>query len=386
MVCCFFVLFLTSSDAAEPEKSSEKFAGQKILAEFTFARGAEDILLPVKFKGKEHLFVLDTGASHTIFDISFKQELGKAKRVGIGKTAGSPMVAELFDAPEAFLGPLSIQDCQEVACMDLKMPSLICGKEIRGFIGMNFLKKYVIQIDFDKGKLSFLNPMSHQNSDRGEEFAINYNSFGLPHITGYILDGIRVDYSIDFIIDTGSNITGGLESKIFREILAKKKLKTSEALVETASGTVRSRCIRISDISVGPLDYEGLIFGESNCFNLGLPFWARHLVTFDFPNNKTYLKAGKDFKKTDEEGMSGLALLRISNETVVHSVDNDSPAETAGIRAGDIILKVEHKNANEYDMWKLRRLMRSEDKRKITMTIRQGNDVKEVSFLLKKKI
>jgi len=37
-------------------------------------------------------------------------------------------------------------------------------------------------------------------------------------------------------------------------------------------------------------------------------------------------------------------------------------------------------------MWELRRVLMSGDGRKITMTIKRGDNVKEVSFLLKKKI
>jgi len=113
---------------------------------------------------------------------------------------------------------------------------------------------------------------------------------------------------------------------------------------------------------------------------------SRHLVTFDFPNNRIYLKKGKDFKKIDEADMSGLHLLRISNNTIVHSVDEGSPAQKAGIEAKDVILKIGNEGVNIYNMWKLRRILKSRDKRKITMTIRRGDDVKEVSFLLEKKI
>ena len=113
---------------------------------------------------------------------------------------------------------------------------------------------------------------------------------------------------------------------------------------------------------------------------------SRHIVTFDFPNSKVYFKKGKEFDKVDETDMSGLHLLRISGKTVVYSVDEDSHAHKAGIRANDIILKVGNKEASEYDMWKLRRLLMSGDKKKVVMTIKRGDGVIEVSFLLTRKI
>ena len=84
--------------------------------------------------------------------------------------------------------------------------------------------------------------------------------------------------------------------------------------------------------------------------------------------------------------MSGLHLLRVSNQTIVHSVDKDSPAEKAGIRANDVILSLQNKDANEYDMQELRRFLKTGDRNEIKMIIKRGNDLKEVSFLLEKKI
>ena len=376
-------LFLAGGCADEPENTSDAPAKQRVLTEFKIARIGDPILLPVRFKEKEYLFLLDTGSSHTAFDTSLKHELGEVTKVEKGLTAGSRIVAELFDAPEAFLGPINVKYCGEVACLDLKMVSLVLGKKISGLLGMNLLKKYIVQIDFDKGTLLFLQPEERQHSRWGNELSISYNSLGIPMITGNIYDSIKVD----FWIDTGAtNSTGGLSSDIFDQILSEKELNTSEELIATASGIVRSREARIGNLFVGSFEYQDLIFAEANWSHLGMLFLSRHIVTFDFPNSRIYLKKGKEFKKNDETDMSGLHLLRISKQTVVYSVDEGSPAQKAGIRANDIILKIDNKDANTYDMSVLRRLLMSQDKHKILMTIKQSDDVKDVSFLLKKKI
>jgi len=361
---------------------SEKETNTKYRTEFTFTKGETPICLPVIFKGKEFCFVLDTGSSNTVFDVLFKHELGKPKSLAEAKTTSDSIVVQTYDALPAFIGPYSMQNCDEVACLNLKMLTLITGKEISGIIGMNFLRKHVLQIDFDNGRLLFLKIPKEKNFDWGEEFTFSFNSIGLPQIKGNVLGCIKVD----FTIDTGSNATGNLDRRIFEKILSKKNLITSETLASTPSGLVKSKAARIDRLSIGSFEYQDLIFREDDVNNLGLDFLSRHLVTFDFPNNKIYLKKGKEFLKMDKSDMSGLHLLRISNETVVHSVDKDSPAAKAGIRSKDIILKVEGKNADEYGMWALRQLLRCEDKYKITITIQHDNDEREIAFLLRKKI
>ena len=376
-----YVMLLIPGCKDEPGEIPTNPAEQKVLAIFNISKGGDPIILPVTFKNKEYSFVLDTGTSHTVFDTSFRQELGDVKKVGRILTAGRAIEAQSFDAPEAFLGPLNLQDCNEVICSDVKMLSAVLGKEISGFIGMNFLNKYTVQIDFDKGIVTFLEPMKGQHINWGIELAIRYDTLGWPYITGDI-DSINVN----FVIDTGANSTGGLRKDIFGKILSENKQNTSETLFATASGVIKNRECRIDSLSIGSFKYEQLIFSEANWSHLGLSYLCRHIVTFDFPNKRIYLKEGENFKKIDDTDMSGMHLLRISGNTVVYSVDEDSPAQKAGINAGDIIINVDERDTNQYEIWELRRLLMSEDKRNITMTIKRGDDVKDTSFMLKKKI
>jgi predicted aspartyl protease len=382
LLLTFLAFFLAGGCVDEPESTSDAPVNPKGLAEFIISRSGGPILLPVTYREKEYLFLLDTGSSHTAFDTSFKQELGEVKTVKKGLTSGSPILAEFFNAPEAFLGPLNLKESGEIACLDLHIFNSVLGKKVSGIIGMKFLRKYVVQIDFDKGTLSFLQPREEQHTNWGIELAMEYDSHGWPQITGFVLDDIEVD----FVIDTGANSTGGLDSEIFKNTLSEKELKTSEILFATASGVIRKREMRIKSLSVGSLNYADLIFGEANMSHLGLSFLSRHIVTFDFPNSRMYLTKSKGFKKVDETDMSGLHLLRISKQTVVYSVDEDSPAQKAGIRANDIILNVGDKDANTYDILELRRFLMTGDKRNISMTIKHGDEVKDLSFLLKKKI
>jgi len=378
----FFVILLTYGCSDEPKETSTGPAEHKILAEFKIPKTGDPILLPVKFIDKEYLFLFDAGCSHTVYDTTLRHALGKVKKIETALTLGSPIKTEIFDAPDAFLGPLNLKDSNEVSCLDLKMPSLINGKAISGIIGMNFLKRHVIQMDFDQGTLSFLQPVEGQHPDWGIELLLRYDKLGWPYVTSNIFD----NFNVNFVIDTGSNSTGAFASDIFEKIISKNKLNTSDSLFATASGVIRKRECRIDNLSIGPFEYKELIFSEANWSHLGLLFLSRHIVTFDFPNSRIYLKKGKQFEKEDETDMSGLHLLRISGNIVVYSVDEDSPAQKAGISSQDIILKVNEKDADKYDMWELRRLLMSQDKRNITMTIKQGENLKDVTFQLEKKI
>ena len=357
------------------------WANTEQLNEFPIVKGSALILLPVKYDGKEHLFLLDTASTYTVYDLSFKKELGDVRKREKAHTSAGQFVLELYDAPEAYLGDHNIAGSGKVACMDLRMLNFILGKKVSGIIGMEFLKKHVIQIDFDKGTLAFLTTEKKQGSVWGEEFVLKYLS-DVPYITASLSDGSEVD----FMVDTGLNFSGYLDRRLFENLISKQNVQKSESLVYSPTGVSKSRNTRIDKFSIGAFDYEGLIFGEGELNLLGLEFLARHIVTFDLLNDRLYLKKGENFMNADEIDMSGLHLLRISEKTIVHSVDGDSPAYKAGIKSNDVILRVGNKDANMYDMWKLRRFLKSGDKKEVTMKIKSSTDVKEVSFLLEKKI
>jgi C-terminal processing protease CtpA/Prc len=119
---------------------------------------------------------------------------------------------------------------------------------------------------------------------------------------------------------------------------------------------------------------------------LGLAFLSRFIVTIDFKNEILYLKRGAGFSRRDEIDMSGLHLLRIDGKTIVYSVDEGSPADQAGVKAKDVIAKVDGKTAGEIEMWDIRRLLKSGDGKLIRMTVKRGEKTFEVSFRLKRRL
>ena len=125
---------------------------------------------------------------------------------------------------------------------------------------------------------------------------------------------------------------------------------------------------------------------EGNENRIGLSLLSRYVVTLDFPAMKLYLRKDQAFDKPDEADMSGLHLWRLDGRTAVHSVDNDSPAETAGIRREDVVLKAGDKSAAEMDIEDLRDLLKSGDGKEIRMTLKRGEEEKAVSFKLKRRI
>jgi hypothetical protein len=353
------------------------------LAEFTIdVKRLGFILLPVEFDGKECLFLFDTGCTCQLVDVSFRSKLGRPRKRVEVLAKGKAITADLFDAPEALLGPLNLKESGFFGCVDLEVVSQSIGRQIHGIIGMSFLKHYIVQIDFDNERLSFLQPKKGAKHNWGIELPITYGRYEVPLTKVSILEKVDT-YST---IDTGLSDTGFLDSAIVKYILLLQDIKTVGDGYITVAGLRTTRSLRIDSFSLGPFEYKNQVFLEANGSSLGLLFLSRHKVTFDFPNSRIYLKKGKEFNRVDELGMAGLACLRVAGQTVVQEVFEGDPSHKAGIKAGDIILDIMGKAADSYEMREIGQLLRSGDKRKIEMTIKRGDETMRVTIVLHKRI
>jgi hypothetical protein len=399
------VLFLLTGCTAKTESE------QQVLAEFRLEEDSKLILLPVKLGENQYHFALDTGASNTVFDVSLKHRLGTEEKTTGVDAFGKTFQAQVFGAPDAFLGPFNLKDCGQVACIDLSSVSLSAGRSVHGIIGMDFLKKHLIQIDFDKATVSFLQPKrkkgffsflaskKRHDDDWGEKIAIRFSSLCIPSIKGTV-DAQLTTY---FQIDTGSagrylpNAFGNLESGLFDKVQSSMRFKSKGETQATAAGVVAvdfTAAKMVRTFAVGQLRYENAIFYQSDEPLLGLPFLSRHLVTFDFPGSQIYLKKRtmpKDRpavqptpKQLKVEGL-GFVLRRGQDNVYVHEIDPNSLGYEEGIRKNDILLKVQDHDVASYDLLKIAHALAQRDRVILTLTFERGEEVKVASFELEQE-
>jgi hypothetical protein len=394
-----FLAGCATAPMARPQPSPEP----KVLAEFDFSLADRLILLPVKFRGEEYRFALDTAANRTVFDLSLRDKLGW--RLPIRKRAqaaqGTTVAVEAFLAPRAYVGPLSLEDCGHIAVLDLNPVSTAVGKKVHGIIGTDFLKEYAVQIDFDNSKvrffesktrldiLWFLRPETNEHPEWGEPLPIKFRFLeDLPFVRGRVPDNIAED----FLIDTADNTFGGtLQAKIFNRVCKDIEATTKTDMITTAAGKVPTRFKKatiVEKFSIGQFEYRGVGFYDGCESTLGLGFLSRHLVTFDFPNKRMYLKKGKTYERPPfilaTLEILGFTIRPTPEAVVVESVEPNSPAEHKGIKTGDIILKVDDLNVTFDNLTRFAVLLNSlalePDSYSVEITIKRGDDIKQVSF------
>jgi hypothetical protein len=321
-----------------------------VLERFAVANNGDVLLIPVRIANKDHLVVVDTGTTNTLFDTSLPlgQPVGSVMADGAQKTTE----LTLYNPPAATAGKLPMHLFEPVAGMDMKSFRQISGHPVEGILGMDFLGNHVVQMDIAKGELVFLKSAP---KNAGEELPISWEPGDVPYITGQI----PPEVPFRFVVDTGM---GGLDSGdlgVFktRSLTRKGKLKEiGKTLMETISGTNSRLTFQGTELKVGTFAVQSPIFSESHGVSpdvLGRGFWSRFAVTFDFPKRKVYLRKSAGYGRPDRWNSTGLHLWKKTNLIEVHSVDPDSPASRAGLMKGDVLIELEGMMADKTSLFAL---------------------------------
>jgi hypothetical protein len=358
-------LFLVLTSRGDPKPAVED---ANVLARFPVAADGDALLLPVTFKGKTYRFLLDTGATCNFFDPSLP--VGGAGEAGTLETPAGVTRTLNIAAPEATLGKFSLRTREPATVLDLARIRQVSGSDIRGVVGMAFLRQHVVRLDMDKGEVLFLKSARPAGTDSGEAFPLAYER-GSPVVNADLAGWGRAW----FCVDTGDvgRATGNLAGPLLDGLVKTGTVEVvGRSLYESAGGTTVERISRAKSLRLGEITISGALFGESQLLSLGLGFLSRFVVTFDFPNDTLYLKKGKRFGQPDCHDRSGLHILRKDGKTVVDSLDKGSPAEAAGFKAGDILVQVGAARAEQTSMFQLRGLFAT-DAKALQVTVRRGD-------------
>lgn len=347
-----------------------------ILELFKVAIDGEVLVIPVEIQSKRYWFAVDTGASISVYDKSFRSVLGTPiKSVKIW-TPGQFITAPIYRSPNGHVGKLPLPTDSECFCLDLgKMPQL-SNQKVHGILGMDFLRKHVVRIDVDNGELTFLRAVGANPGHRiplvfrGNSPEILIEVQGLPRL-------------VRFLVDTGCEKSGNLEAEVF-DILAKRDLMriVAQSCPKPNSGSKSERLGCVHEIKLGGFHHEKLLFQESNKNVLGLGWLSRYLVTFDFPKSTMYLKKGRQFDQPELHFYrSGLYIRRGKGEILVIDVSEGSPAAQAGLKPLDVLLKIDDSKTSDMSTVGIYRNL-SQKGRKYRLLVRRGEKELEMTMHL----
>ena len=246
--------------------------------------------------GEKLALVLDTGSPITAFDKSLEPGLGKRLGTGTLLNFGAEQDVDVYAEPRMYLGNVQLQTTgTNVVTFDRHKLAGPSWPSFGGFLGMDVLQNYCIQLDFAAGKVRFLDDEHADKTDWGKPFLLTDTGDGCVSINEN-LTGVKGRGSM---IDSGCDDSGWLQPALFRQWTNQDS--SADEKIYSPEGTLGGEIYR--DLDLRELDAKSLASDDEHVKlnGVGLRVLAENVVTFDFPKRTMYLKHISDWPLVDKK-------------------------------------------------------------------------------------
>lgn len=395
------------------------------------------IILPLEVNGTELYFVLDSGVSQPIlFNITDQDSIqinnvSEIKIKGLGD--GEPIKA-LSSRRNTFKLKNIINRQQLLyVIIDKSLNfSTSLGLPVHGIIGYELFRDFVVDINYSTKTLKFYDPEHYvyKKDKRAETLPLTINR-KKAYVDANVFIGESENIPVHLLIDTGSSDAIWLFEDDDIDIPTENY---DDFLGKGLNGNIFGKRTKVNSIQLGKFALRDAkaAFPDTRSFasiknygnrngSVGGEVLKRFNIVFDYPGQKVTLRKNSMYKSPFHYNLSGITLQhdgvrmvseRISDghgvvrsktgsfgdvqilfenntrlslvpEIVVSGIRAGSPAETAGIKEGDIILAVNGKSIHKYKIQEIIQMLDDKKGKRIRVLIERYNKDLLFSFVLK---
>lgn len=399
----FLVLVVSLTTTPLATQTRAPAAATAITVSIPFELVARHIVLKVRINNSRPLsFVFDTGDKVAIVDAERAKELGlnlqgqiKVGGAGTDFLNGSFVKEATWTLPglEGFSQPVTL-------ALPLEKLAARFGHDFDGIIGSDFIKQFVVEIDYAARKLRLHNRDKFSYSGPGESLPIELDHQGHPFIDAEVIPLAGEPIKGKFVLDIGSGGGVSLHSPFVTEhSLINSKVKTIRAIgAGGAGGQSVGRIGRISELKIGKFrisnptahfseDKGGAFASKSLAGNIGQRVASKFRLFLDYERKRIIFEPAASFNDSFDRVFSGLALVGEGMDyTTLRITDvlEESPAAEVGLQKDDVIIKVDDKPASELTITKLNEMF--EQPVAYKLTIQRGDRTLKVTLTPRKLV
>lgn len=358
------------------------------------------IVIPVMLNNKVPLkFILDTGIRTAILTdkiITDILQVSYNRKITV-KGPGDGRVVEAYVANNVSLTLPGVSGTGQAILVleeDYLQLSSNLGTEVHGILGYELFSRFVVDINY-KGRYITLYKKEFFNPKRrftGVPISLEDTK---PYVSANVL--FKNGYSIHgkFLIDTGASHAMLLEKQENSNRIPEPQQFVRANLGRGLGGVIRGQIARLYYIELDKFKFEDVIasFPDTETYldslmldrdgTIGGELLKRFRVVLDYSSEMAYLKPNNLFKDDFEYNLSGMDVIAAEgnfHKFVVDAVLDNSPAQRADIRKGDIIEVINGHSAKNIKLNYVNVVLNSKAGKKVRLLIRRDKK------LIRKKI
>ena len=307
-------------------------------------------------------FVLDTGSGGISLDSATCSYFNLKKQMSsriIRGIAGMKTVEFTYDHSLHFPG-LTV-DRLDFHINDYDILTSVYGIKVDGIIGFSFLRRYIVQIDYDKMVLEILTPGTIKYPKGGHLLKPQFSTLPMQYMQ--LKDERQIEGKYYF--DTGAGLCMLLSQDLVQDsMLLKKKRKIFPTQAEGLGGKKSMNLTVLKEVKIGPYKFRRVptyIFEDE--FNvtsypvlgglIGNDLLRRFNITLNYPVEQIFIKPNTHYEDSFDYSYTGLGIYLVEGAVTVLDIMKGSPAEKAGFEPDDIIFGVDNNLSNNIQTYKL---------------------------------
>ena len=237
--------------------------------------------------------------------------------------------------------------------------------DVAGIMGLEWFVRMPVKIDYARSRVTFYDPAKFKYDGKGTRVPVAERG-RLPKVQGSIdgVDGV-------FEIDTGSRASVTLAPAfVAKHELDKRFAVKNEAITGAGlAGPVRAGLARGKLLKLGAVEVPSPVIALPRgatvaqdradvAGNVGFGVLRQFAVTYDLPNDALYFDRYLNFGTPDIADRGGVWLERKGGGFEVVHVVAGGPAETSGLKVGDIVVEVNGAGAAQVSLPAVRDALR----------------------------
>ncbi len=295
-------------------------------------------------------FIFDTGCGGASLDsataASFKL-IPKTSPYFIRGIAGT-CPQRTLDSMSLTLADIRL-DSLTMQVNDYNILSSVYGEKIDGIIGYSFFSRYLVRVDYDSSKMDIYTKGNVRYPRGG--YLLRPRVFGLPMLEGRLADTRNINTR--FYFDTGAGLCLLFSSEFTSDsaVFGPKRKKPVQTQGAGLGGKTDMQLTTLRNFSLGPFHFRQIptyVFDDSYDVTsypqlgglIGNDLLRRFNLIVNYARSEIYILPNASYRQPFDYSYSGVSIALIDGKVAVTDVVAGSPGDIAGLRQGDIILKV----------------------------------------------
>ena len=340
------------------------------------------IVFSAKINGQPVRVLLDSGAEVSVADKSFAKSIqlggeGALPLQGVGGVESVSMASNV----SVDIGNLTLSGLS-VPLYDLSPVTKASGRDISFVLGDEVFNELVVDIDFARHRIAFRDPAT-VTTPHGAIAVPLRRIGGLRSVPVTVENGPDADFHFDL----GNSSAGVLIYPAHVQASALLQNRKSSELVSVGVGGYQPQKVA----TLGSVAFAGQTFKQVPATllsdtasvpnhvagNIGIPILSRFRLLIDYPHDRlsALIEPGQAGRAFSHDRL-GVRLEEKDGLLMVKFVSPHSPAEAAGLKAGDRISAINGKPAKEWNFAALNTLSYASNSAVVEMRLADGSVLK----------